>query len=146
MRNTRVAGQALSLATESARRPYICRACLAQATRQLSTSTPRNAAASSEPFYKRIQNSLFGTKESKATEKFREEQRVKRLEELKESGADREVEKVEMRNGRVYEVAEVVDPITHKDYIVSRNWRGLESVGGEEWVRQRADSGEKYVG
>lgn len=48
--------------------------------------------------------------------------------------------------GRVYEIAEIVDPTTHSDYIVARDWKGLERIGGPEWVRARADGGEKYTG
>lgn len=145
MRNTRVTRQALSLATEStARNTYICRACLMQTSQQ-----QQIRHASSEPFYKRIQNSLFGTKESKAAEAHRESARQKQLQDLKSATPEEKEaarEKVELHNGQVYEVAEIVDPATHADYVVSRDWKGMERVGGEEWVRRRADGGEKYVG
>lgn len=144
MRNARVAGRALSLATESAHRPYVCRACLAQANRQLSTSS--RSAAAAEPFYQRIQKSLFGrSEESKEEEEKREEARKERLIDAVEADSVR-VRQVTLRNGLVYDVAARVDPTTHSDYIVSRDWTGLQKVGGEKWVKQRADQGEVYTG
>ncbi|CZT15747.1 uncharacterized protein RCC_01581 [Ramularia collo-cygni] len=144
MRNARLTGQALSLATETARQPYICRACLAQSTRQLSTSNPRNA--SSQPFYKRIQDSLFGSKESKAAEERLELAREKQLEAIRQAGPDEQVKNDESQNEGRLKVAAVVHPTTHKNYVVSRTWKGMERIGSEAWVTQRADQGEKYVG
>lgn len=48
--------------------------------------------------------------------------------------------------GKEYVIAEVVDTYTHKDYVSSQTWDGLEKVGSEEWVRKRADIGEQYHG
>lgn len=143
MHNTRVAGQALRLASAPARDPFICRACLAQSTHHFSTSTLRNAQ---EPFFKRIQKTLFGSKESKAAEAKREAMRKKELEQIKASGRARKTETVRSVTGRSFEVAERVDPITHSDYVSSQDWHGMESIGGEQWVKQRADGGEQYFG
>ncbi|KAK4620000.1 hypothetical protein CLAFUW4_11266 [Fulvia fulva] len=142
MRHLRPAQQALRLAAESLQQPYVCRACLAQA-RSIHTTSPRFAGVQDdEPFWKRMRKNLFGSKEATHADKSREEKRKRRLEEQPRTGP---VTKTDTK-GRVWEVAEVVDPTTHSNYVVSNTWQGLESVGSEEWVRRRADGGEQYQG
>lgn len=89
-----------------------------------------------------MRKNLFGSKEATHADKSREEKRKRRLEEQPRTGP---VTKTDTK-GRVWEVAEVVDPTTHSNYVVSNTWQGLESVGSEEWVRRRADGGEQYQG
>jgi hypothetical protein len=133
----------MSLAGDSVRQPYICRACLAQSTRQYHATSPRSA--DTQPFYQRIQNAIFGSKESKRSEERREVARQNQLEAIKAEGPERATRT--RRSGNVvYEIADIVDPTTHEDYVAASNWQGLENVGGEEWVKQQADQGEKYTG
>ncbi|KAK4493697.1 hypothetical protein PRZ48_014882 [Zasmidium cellare] len=142
MRNVRAASQALRLAGESPRQQYVCRACLAQASRQFHTS-PKSLAE--EPWWKRMRESVFGSEKSKKAEQSREDKRQKKLEDV----AQRPKGELEQRTGARgvdYVVAEVVDTYTHKDYVSSQTWDGLEMIGSEEWVRKRADMGEQYKG
>lgn len=142
MRNVRAASQALRLAGDSSRQQYVCRACLAQASRQLHTS-PRTLA--DVPWWKRMQESVFGSDKSKKDEASREQKRKTRL----ANAPQREKSELETKigaGGKEYVIAEVVDTYTHNDYVVSQTWDGLESIGSEAWVRQRADMGEQYQG
>lgn len=142
MRNVRAASQALRLASESPRQQYVCRACLAQASRQFHTS-PNSRAE--QPWWKRLQDSVFGSEQSKKAETSREEKRKKKLEEVAQRGKG-ELETKVGTGGKEYVIAEVVDTYTHKDYVLSQTWDQLESIGSEEWVRKRADMGEQYQG
>ena len=143
MRATRTAEQALRLATSTPSQQYICRACRAQAARQFHTSRPLLA---DEPFYKRLQRTLFGSKESRDAEKQRDEKQQRRVEELAERDNQGALETKTDKHGRTYEVAAIVDPTVNKEYVQSSTWDGLEQVGSEAWVQQRADRGEQYVG
>ncbi|KAK5128418.1 hypothetical protein LTR85_003086 [Meristemomyces frigidus] len=143
MRATRPAEQALRLATSRPTKQYVCRACRAQAARQFTTSSSRFA---DEPFYRRLQKTLFGSKESKEAEQSREEKQKRRIEELAERDDGAELETKTDKHGRQYEIAAIIDPTVNKDYVQSTTWSGLESVGSEEWVKKRADQGEPYIG
>lgn len=143
MRAARTAEQALRLAATRPTQQYVCLTCRAQAARQLHTSTPRLADV---PFYKRLQESLFGSKESKEAERSREEKQKRRLEEVAERDNSAGLEVTTDKRGRQYEVAAIVDPTINRDYVQATSWDGLESVGSVEWVKQRADRGEQYVG
>ncbi|KAK4541166.1 hypothetical protein LTR36_008240 [Oleoguttula mirabilis] len=144
MRATRPAEQALRLATSRPTQQYVCTACRAQAARQFHTSSPRRA---DEPFYRRLQQTIFGSKESKDAEQSREAKQKRRVEELAISRNDDAALEVKTdKHGRQYEVAAMVDTTVNKDYVQSTTWAGLESVGSVDWVQQRADRGEKYVG
>lgn len=139
-----VTEQALRLLVNTAGQPFVCRSCRVQAIRQFHTSP---VAAAQLPFYKRIQETLFGTKESKAADKQREEKQQKKYEDL----AQREdaLSDLEIRTdskGREYEVAALVDSTINKDYVPAADWKGLESVGSKQWVRERADTGDVYTG
>lgn len=138
MRHARVAGQALKLAAEPARQPYICRAC----ARQFS-STPSNAAE--VPFWRQVTRSIFGDKKSEQAAASRDEKQQKKVEEVAKS-VPKELEKQVDSRGNVYEVARIIAKSTHSDYEPAQTWDGLERVGSEQWVRQRADGGEKYSG
>jgi len=142
MRTTRTAEQALRLA---ATQHYVCSSCrLRAARRQLSTSAP---LAAELPFYKRIQQTLFGSEETDRAAKSREEKRRKRLQEVAEkAGDDSVLEVIKDKKGNEYEVAALVETSTHKDYVQATNWDGMESVGSVQWVRERADQGEVYRG
>jgi hypothetical protein len=91
-----------------------------------------------------MQDALFGSKEKKRSDELREAARKTQLENIKTEGElavkTRVVEDV------VYEIADVVDPTLHEDYVPASDWHGLEVVGGEAWVKQRADQGEQYTG
>lgn len=145
---TRVAERALRVATTSSRQ-YICKSCRAQAhaARQFSSST--RVAAAEEPFYRRLQRQIFGNKEQEADQKLREQKAIERQEEALGRGGgvdvDSEPRKVR-KNGVDYEVAAYVDPQVNKDYVPASSADGLEIIGSDEWVRQREDHGEVYVG
>lgn len=99
------------------------------------------------PFFQRIKQSLFGSKESKEAEEQREEKTQQRLKELQERQRyELDVVAETDKKGTRYEVAPIVDPSTNKDYVVASTWDGLESVGSEAWVKARADRGEQYQG
>ncbi|TKA32036.1 hypothetical protein B0A50_01282 [Salinomyces thailandicus] len=138
MRAARPVEQALRLSTP---RPahHVCRNCRLQ---QFSTSRPVPA---SEPFYKRLMTGIFGSKESREADRARDERQQKKVKELgqRQGGA---LEKKRDRRGREYEVAAIVDPTETQDYVQAVTWDGLEQVGSEQWVRERADRGEQYVG
>lgn len=138
MRATRPAEQALRLA---AARPYVCHACL---RRQFHTSPLRPAA--DEPWHVRLKNTIFGTEQTKQAEKSRDEKQKRRLEELAADENSGGVETKTDKHGRAYEIAALVDPSVDTTYVQATTGKGLEMVGGEEWVRKRADRGERYVG
>ncbi|KAF2167057.1 hypothetical protein M409DRAFT_22493 [Zasmidium cellare ATCC 36951] len=142
MRNVRAASQALRLAGDPSRQQYVCRACLAQASRHFSTS-PKSPA--DEPWWKRMRESVFGSEKSKKAEQSREDKRKKKLEDVSQRKKGELEQKVGAR-GKEYVIADVVDTYTHKDYVSSQTWDGLEKIGSEEWVRKRADMGEQYQG
>ncbi|KAK5732873.1 hypothetical protein LTR17_010146 [Elasticomyces elasticus] len=147
MRSTRAAHQALGLAALPRSQQYVCRACRAQAGRQFHTS---NRDLAEVPFFQRLKQQIFGSKESQQAEKSREEKNKQRLEELhKSSGSGSGLGELEVKTGKhgqQYEVAAIVDPSDTKDYVPAQGWDGLERVGSEEWVKARADQGEQYVG
>lgn len=144
MRALRPAGQALRLASSSSTQQYVCRACRAHAARQFHTSTPDSAEL---PFYKRLQNTLFGSKESQEAQKSREEKQRQRSAEVQardDAGEGPEIKT--SKSGKQYEVAAIVEPGTHEGYVPATNWDGLERVGNTDWVKAKADQGEQYVG
>ncbi|KAK3112523.1 hypothetical protein LTR53_011130 [Teratosphaeriaceae sp. CCFEE 6253] len=144
MRSTRAAEQALRSARIPSASSYVCRACRAQAARQFHTTPASHADL---PFFKRLQQTIFGSKETAQAEKSREEKQQRRLDELKEQPEDGvEVEVKIGRDGKRYEFAAIVDPTENKEYKPAVTWKGLEKVGSEKWVAGRADQGEGYVG
>lgn len=92
-----------------------------------------------------MQDSIFGTEKSKKEEESRE---VKRKEKVKAAeGRTAGVRATKKGwDGQTYEIAEFVDPESHGEYKPTTSWAGLERMGGDEWVRRRADKGEQYVG
>ena len=130
---------------------YICRTCLQHspsATRTLHTTPALSAELS---FLQRLQNSVFGNKESREASKKREEAHQKRVEELAQQqthGQQPGREVVRDWQGREFEVAALVDESVDgaRGYVPASSWEGLERIGGEEWVRRRADGGEVYLG
>ena len=144
MPRLRGAERALSLLGSSQKQQYICRACRVQVIRQFHSS---QRVAAGDPWMQRIKNTLFGSKESKDAEEKREKARQTRVKELTEQDAGKPgVEVKSGGNGKEYEVAAFVDPAINKDYVRATTWDKLESVGSEEWVRARADQGERYIG
>ena len=142
MPQLRAAEAALRLASRSSQQPYICTAC----RRQFHTSRLL-LAAENIPFWKRIQTSLFGSKESNEAVKRREEKSRERINEL--AKRDDYTSALEVRTdkrGREYEVAALIDPTINSDYAPATKWDGLESIGSEKWVKARRDTGEKYDG
>lgn len=139
-----IAELALRLIVGPSPTQYVCRTCRAQAVRQFHTPSRRAAEV---PFWKRMQQTIFGSKESKEAEQSREEQRKRRLEDLSQQDPTTSIlDKRTDRRGREYEVAAVVDPTINSDYVQAANWDGLESVGSADWVKARADQGEQYAG
>ncbi|KAK5132822.1 hypothetical protein LTR08_008623 [Meristemomyces frigidus] len=162
MRATRPLEQALRLTgsrpTAGPTPTYICLSCRARAAppsshRQLHTTVPR---AADVPLYQRLKESLFGTKESVAAAKSREEKQAQRFTDLAErprtsTDADdnevaRPLETKTDKHGRRYEIADIVDPAARSDYVQATTWQGLETVGSVEWVKKRADTGDVYAG
>ena len=144
MTRIRPAEQILRQLAINSRQPYVCRSCRAQAIRQIHTSPISRAEL---PFFKRIQNSLFGSKESQAVEKSQEEKQQKRYEEVAErEGTFSDVEIRTDSRGREYEVAALVDTLIDKNYVPATNWDGLERIGSQKWVEEMADRGDAYTG
>lgn len=142
MRRVRVASEALRLATEPSRQPYVCRSCMAQAARQFHTTSQRDAEV---PFYQRMRETIFGKKTPEKKQKSSGEASSEEVspEELREQYLQR---KTVTQNGVEYEVARRVDPAKRKDYLQATTWDGLERVGSRKWAKARADQGEKYEG
>lgn len=146
MRSARTAEHALRLANSSSTTTtpsYVCRACRAQAARQFHTSRP---VLADEPWHKRMSNYFFGSKESRRADVDREEKNKQRIRELADRGGSTQAEKKVDKFGRELDVAAIVDPSINKQYVQSMTWDGLERIGSEQWVRERADQGEQYVG
>lgn len=93
-----------------------------------------------------MQQSLFGSKESRESDKNREEKQLKKLAEDNKEGVSTAPYETTVKGGQVYRVARLIDPSSNKDYVPAETARGLERVGGEAWVKQRMDKGEKYTG
>lgn len=145
MRHVRLAEQALRVASDSSRQQYVCRSCLAQAARQLHTTSRRSGP---NDFLSRISKTIFGDKKAEEKQKKLKEAAVARGEggqEIVETSSTNVKSKVKI-NGVTYERAERVEPATNKDYLPSTTWDGLERVGGEQWVKKRLDMGEQYSG
>ncbi|KAI7348696.1 hypothetical protein KC354_g13494 [Hortaea werneckii] len=146
MRSVRTAEHALRLANSSSTTTapsYVCRSCRAQAARQFHTSRP---VLADEPWHKRMSNYFFGSKESRRADADREEKNKQRIQELADRGGSTQAEKKVDKFGRELDVAAIVDPSINKQYVQSMTWDGLERIGSEQWVRERADQGEQYVG
>ncbi|KAK1818996.1 hypothetical protein LTR12_006569 [Friedmanniomyces endolithicus] len=143
MRTSRAAEQTLRAATLSRPPNYVCRACRAQAARQFHTSIRNHADI---PFFQRLQQQLFGSKELQQAEKSREEKRLQQVEDLKQRGNVNRLEVKVAKNGQRYEVAAVVIPNETTDYVQEMHGKGLERIGSEAWVKARADQGEQYAG
>lgn len=146
MPRLRPAERALTLLTTSTgpRTPHqhICLSC----RRRTLHTTPILPAELS--FLKRIQQSVFGSTESKEAERKREAARQVRVEELAQQPAEERATGGTVVDvaGREYEVAALVDESLDKTYKPAKDWKGLRRVGSEEWVQERADGGEVYVG
>lgn len=94
---------------------------------------------------RRLRDTIFGSKETKAVEASREKKQQQQLDELQTQ--DPSVKEVKVgADGRSYEVAALVDPSKRSDYIPASTWEQLERVGGAQWVRSRQDQGEQYKG
>ena len=133
--------QALRLFTHVTRQQYVCRTCRAHALRQFHTSPSSRAEV---PFLKRIQQTLFGSKESKEAEQKREDEAQKKTKELaRRDASGRKTKKI---GARTYDVAPVVDPSVNKDYVPSTTWDNLEHIGSRQYAKAKADRGEKYIG
>lgn len=92
-----------------------------------------------------MQESIFGSEKSKKEEESREVKRKERAKAAESRTSGVRAQK-KGRDGQTYEIAEFVDPESHTDYKPTMSWNGLERMGGDEWVRRRADKGEQYVG
>ena len=137
-----ISEQALRLAltrpTASRQYQYVCRACVRQ-------YHPSPVFRAELPFWKRITNSLFGTKEEKAATEKRDEAHQQRLQELAEEGGGKTETFVDDQ-GREWTIAAIVDPTINKEYVQAQRWDGLEWVGSKEWIARKSDTGEAYVG
>lgn len=143
MPRLRDADQALRLASNLSLQPYICSRCRAQAVRQFHSSP----ASSALGFVKQIRESLFGTAESKEAKEKREETvQKKEQDQAKRDAARTALETKKDAKGKVYEVAATIDPFVNPEYVVSSNWDGLRRIGGDRWIKEQRDPGQKYVG
>lgn len=131
--------QALSLATTQPSSHYICHSCRAHALRSFSTTVP---LAAEQPFWKRLQESVFGSKGSEEKAAKRDQLNATRA---REQSADKPGEYVDAK-GRVWEKAAIVDPSVNSNYQPASDWKGLERIGGAQWMRERGDGGEVYRG
>lgn len=136
-----ISEQALRLATSFQSTQHVCRSCRAQATRHFSVSSTTPAQL---PFFKRLQNSVFGTPESREANKKRDELNKKRVEKSAKQGKTEKAHRDS--KGRVWKKASIVDPSRTEGYVPATDWTNLEKVGGAEWVRARRDEGEVYIG
>ncbi|KXS98638.1 hypothetical protein AC578_10048 [Pseudocercospora eumusae] len=146
MRRIRVASEALRIATEPSRQPYVCRSCMAQAARQFHTTPQHHAEVS---YYQQLKETVFGKKtpqKTKTKTKWKKDEastEEKSPEVLREEYLQR---KPKILNGVEYEVAKRIDPAKWKDYVPATTWHGLERVGSRKWAKAYADRGEKYEG
>ncbi|KAK6429578.1 hypothetical protein LTR95_014274 [Oleoguttula sp. CCFEE 5521] len=135
--------QALRSAVQPAASGYVCLACRAQSQRQFSVT--RRSREEQLPFFKRLTKSIFGDEKSREASKKREDATRKRAEETVATGSVAYEQWVDGK-GREWQRAAVVDPSINKNYKQSSDWAGLELIGGEQWVRERRDGGEQYIG
>ncbi|WPH02832.1 Hypothetical protein R9X50_00570000 [Acrodontium crateriforme] len=143
MRTARTAERALRLVVDGPRAQYVCQSCRLHAARQFST-TSRHAVEM--PWLKQMQQNLFGSKESRESDKIREEKQQKKIADDNKEGISTAPYETTVKGDQVYRVARLIDPSSNKDYIPAENWNRLERVGSEAWVKKRADKGEKYTG
>lgn len=158
MRRAQLAERALQLTALSHGQQYMCRTCLAHANRQFHSSVQLGEDAPS--LFKRLGNTLFGSKESKAEEQRRAEAKTKQEQKLAEkAGKSSDLETVTLRLDKAkrlgryskpkeetFEIANAYSPKVNKDYKPANTWDGLARIGSEEWVKKQADKGEQYVG
>jgi hypothetical protein len=97
------------------------------------------------PFWKRMTNTLFGSKEDKVATEKRDEAHQERLSKLDKDGVGKTETYIDDQ-GREWKIAAVVDPSVNKEYVQAQRWDGLEWVGSKEWVARKSDAGETYVG
>lgn len=129
---------ALTRPTTTSRSQFVCRACIRQ-------YHPTPALRAELPFWKRIQNSLFGSKEKQEATEQREQAHQAHLQELAEQGGG-EVKLYFDEEGREWQIAAVVDPSINKKYVQAQRWDGLKWMGTKEWIALKEDNGETYVG
>lgn len=143
MHSNRAAQRALRLASHPPPHQHVCLVCRTHAARQFSTSASRTAGL---PFLRQIKETLFGTKETRETEARREKKSSeKKTPEKKTSAPASSVEEIEI-GSRKYKIAARVDPDVQKDYVPASKDNKLQRLGSVEWVKRRADKGEKYAG
>ncbi|KAM0721116.1 hypothetical protein Q7P37_003402 [Cladosporium fusiforme] len=138
-----ISEQALRLAltqpTLSAQSQFVCRACIRQ-------YHPTPAFRAELPFWKRMQQSIFGSPEKKAASEKRDEAHQKLLQEIADQGGAEKQQPYFDDQGREWQIAAVVDPSINEKYVQAQRWDGLEWVGSKEWVALSKDAGEAYVG
>lgn len=134
--------QALGLATASSS-SYVCRACRAHALRTFTTTTPLSAE---QPFWKRLQDSVFGSKGTEQKAAKRDELNDARARQAAQTSPGGKPTEYVDAKGRVWEKAAIVDPSVNAEYQPAGDWKGLERIGGAEWLRERGDGGEVFVG
>lgn len=143
MRRVPVAERALRLASDRSKTPYVCRSCLAKAQpRTLHTSA--RLYVEEKPAWKRWQESLFGSKESRESTRRLEAAREAKIERVV-AGEDSQGEPVEY-GGKVYQKAAFIVPAINKDYVPATTWENLDRIGSAEWVSKQADPGKRYDG
>lgn len=142
MRHIRVAEHAWNVTAGASKQQYVCRSCIAQAARQLHTTSRRDAP---DDFFKRISKTIFGDKKAEEKQKRLREEAQARGDSLQKGNSTEGPSRVKF-DGVPYERAARIDPATNKEYVPSATWGGLERVGGEQWVKKRLDMGEQYAG
>lgn len=138
--------RALKLLADTARHQYVCRTCRAHQTRSFSTTNP-SYARSDRPLLQRLREGIFGSTETTPAEKKREEASRERTKELaKGFNPSKPLEKRKSSSGgEAYEVAAVIDPSINTEYVPATTWDELETIGSEQWAKEREDKGEVYT-
>lgn len=139
MTRFRTAEQALTIVTQPSRQQYVCRACRANAIRQLHTT---RILAADLGIFKRVRETLFGSAKSKEEDK----KRAEKTQERAKLDSTRSELEVLIDGNKKYEVAAIVDSSSNPEYTEATNWDGLPRVGGKKWVKEKLDQGEPYVG
>nr|POF04107.1 hypothetical protein CFP56_21862 [Quercus suber] len=144
MQSARSAEQALRLAGALPRstRPFICPSCRQHQARRLH-ATPTLLAESSQPWWRKLADGVFGEKEKAAKAA---EVRSSANKEQALVDETRELKTFTAPDGTVYEYARRYDSAVSKAYQPAKTWESLEQIGSASWVKQQLDQGERYKG
>ncbi|KAF2725064.1 hypothetical protein K431DRAFT_291241 [Polychaeton citri CBS 116435] len=99
-----------------------------------------------EPWYRRMRDTIFGDKESEEAKRVQGIQREGAVEMAQTRDPNAGLETKTDEHGNVYEIAVSVDKLNDRDYVPATSWHGLDRIGGDEWLRQQQDEGDEYQG